>query len=206
MPRQNRAERLKFRFGIDRAGGVAGHVQEKPARARGDRGLQDFGGQAKAVFYRADRHDGCAAQQFDHFGIADEVGSGKDHLVPFVQRGHQGVEDDLLGPVRHGDVIGRAVEAVLVAKLRGDGGPQGGCACRRGVESLTIERGSVGCLDHMAGGWEIGFAQAKVDHVDALRPKGARGKRGGHGGRRFDGRKAACQLDFGRGHSGFSVR
>ena len=154
--------------GPDGARGVVGGVDDDGLCALRHRGFQLLQGGQKVRLRVGGDDDGLAARDLDHFGIADPVRRGQNHLVPGVQDGLQGQHDGLLGARGDDDFI-RAVPQGFVGKnMVGNGLPQLGNALHIRIAGLACVDGFLGGPADMHRGIKIRLAHAQGDHILAL--------------------------------------
>jgi hypothetical protein len=183
---QHLCQRVQFTGGVGGSGGIARGVEDDPARALGDRRREPLRCQLEAVRLGAvDDHRGAVVGA-DHVGIGDPVRGGDDDLVPFVQGGHQGEEDDLLGSAADGDPRVGELQAVALTEFPGDRGAQGRGAVHGGVLGLTrLDGPDRGGLD-VVGSVEVGLAHGQVEDGEPLALEFAHALRRRRAGRGVD--------------------
>src|SRR5947209_6732877 len=87
--------------------------------------------------------DSRAAADRHHFGIAHPIRRDADDFIAGVQRGEEGIEQNLLAAGADNDLRGLVVELVLALELLGDGFAQRRNASDRRVLGLA----ALDCLD-----------------------------------------------------------
>ena len=169
MGQHHLGQGAQFFLAVHAAGGVAGRAEYEHAGGGGDGGFQLLGGDFEVLLEASLDDHGAAAGQFHHLRVAHPIGGGDDDLLALVDEGEHGVAHALLGTVRHYNLGGCVVEAVLAFQFGGDGLAQVGIAGHGRVARVVVAYGLVGGLFDVVGRVEVGFAHAQVDHVDALR-------------------------------------
>ena len=183
--------------GVAGAGGVGRRVEDEPLGAGRDRRLKGLRGDLEAALQLSRHHDGGAAGERHHVGVADPVGGGDDHLVAGVHGGEERVEEHLLAAGRDDDLVGGVVEAVLAGELGGDGAAELGDALGGGVAGAAGVDGGLGGGADVGGGVEVGLAGRKRDDVAALGLELERAGGDGDGRRGLDAREGVGEEGHG---------
>ena len=159
---------FQFRGRVHGARGIAGRVQDKEFRLRGD-GLPDFIGRHLEAVLRPRLHiNRHAARQLDDGGIAHPVRGGNDDLVPRVHRAHDIVVQSLLAAVADDDVLRPDGQIVLVAVVPADGLPQLPDARHRRIPAEITVYGRFGRFTDMLRRGKIRFTHGEARHHNAL--------------------------------------
>ena len=127
---------------VERAGRVAGIVEDQPLRLRGECPLELLGRQPERVRPRGRDHHRRTAREQHHVGVAHPERRGDDDLVVGVERRGEGVVDDLLAAVAHQHLVGGIAQCVLAIELAADGLAQLGDAGERRVFRLPLDDGA----------------------------------------------------------------
>ena len=206
MAQEHIRQRLQFVPGIARAGGIAGRVEDEPAGFGRDRGLERLWRQFEAGFDACGGNHRLAARQEHHVGVADPIGGGDQHLVPGIERGHEGVVEDLLAARGDADLRGHIIEPVVALELGADRRLELGNAVHGGVFGLAFLDGADTGGADMRGGREIRLSGPQADHVApcGLEFLGLGGD--GDGGRGFDARQCRGKTGHGRLRFEFTPR
>ena len=96
MRHQHIGDGLELIMAVGRAGGVGRRVEHDPFGLLRDRPVEIGGLELEIVFERGRRRTPACRHQRHHFGIADPVGRRDHDLVAGVQRGEEGIIQNLL--------------------------------------------------------------------------------------------------------------
>ncbi|MNK78756.1 hypothetical protein D3C87_984010 [compost metagenome] len=166
---QHISQRLQLVMRIGSARGVGRRVENEPLGLRRDRLFQRFRLQLEIVFERrVDKNRRTTADRH-HFRVAHPVRRGNDNFITRVQRGHEGVEEDLLAARADNRLLRLVVQPVFTLELVGNGLAQFRNAGNRRVFRFTALDGVDGRFLDIFGRIEIRLAGAKADHIAALR-------------------------------------
>ena len=165
MREQHVGQRLHVFAGVSSPRGVARAVEQDPFGLRRDRGFKLRRGHLKTRFRPAFDHDGLAAAEQHHVGIAGPVRRGDHHLVAGVQARDESVVEHMLAAIAHRDLRGLVIEAVFALQLARDRGLQFGAAVGRGVFRVAGPDGGHAGVGHVLGRIEIRLAGRQPDHV-----------------------------------------
>ena len=177
-------QRAQFGGAVAHAGGVGGRVDDHPAGARGDGGGKTVRCHLQTIGKTAGDIDRGAAGDLDNAGKADPIGGRDHHLVTFLDRGHQRVEQHLLATGTDRDIFRREGDAVLTFEFADDGGFQFGDAVNLCIAGMAVADGAHGGITDMRRGGKIGLAGGKADDIAPGGAQVERQRRDRHGGRR----------------------
>ncbi len=174
MLHQHVGQSAQLGFGVGRARRVGRGVHQEPLGLRRDRLFKRLGRQLEAVVDRRLGKDRGAAAQRHHLGIAHPVGARDHNLVAGVQRGDEGVEQNLLAAGADDGLLRLVVEIVLALELRRDRFAQRCDAGDRRIFGFAAPDRVDGRVLDVIRRIEIGLAGAQRDHVASFRLKLAR--------------------------------
>ena len=204
MRQQHVGQRLHVVAGIGGPGRVARAVEQHPLGLRRNRGFKLRRGHLEVRLRPAFDHDGLAAAEQHHVGIAGPVGRGDHHLVAGVQARDESVVEHMLAAIADGDLGGFVVEAVFALQLARDRGLEFRAAVGRGVFRVAGPDGGHAGVGHVLRRVEIRLAGRQTYHIVA---RGLHLHRLGverHGGGGANDGKALC--DDGHGNGLLSAR
>ena len=159
-------EGAEFLLGVNRAGRVAGRVDDDHLGGRGHGFLELLGSHFPTGGFLGFHDHRHTAGETDHFRVGNPEGRRDDHLVAFLDHGEDGVEAGHLGTAGHADLVGRVGQVVVVEKLGGERLAQfGDAAGGRVFRPAVAQRLDGGLLDEIRG---VDFRFAAGERVNLL--------------------------------------